>query len=203
MAGGGDDLVNVSGTQMSGASVFGGGGNDTIQFGTGMEQTGDVTIFGGAGADTMLGTSSAGEAGVVFGYSAFSDSTLSSMDTIANGLGTGTQVSFNYIPGGLTRAANFEESGSTYMYSGTNGVVAFSGTTYNELTARVNALDTTLTTTGTTVIFKDADNVAYVFAQGGSDDLLVKLDGTAVGVLSLTVSTVGDNSIITAYRATT
>ena len=136
----------------------------------------------------------------MFGYSAFSDSTLSSMDTIAHGLGTGTTVAFNYIPGGLTRAANFDESGAAYNYTATDGVVTFSGSTYSELTARVNSLDSTLTTTGATVVFKDADNVAYVFSQGGSDDLLVKLEGTAVGALGLTVSTVGSNSIITATR---
>ena len=203
MAGGGDDLVLASGVQMSGASIFGGGGNDTIQYGTGANSTGDLTIFGGAGADVMAGTSSAAEAGVVFGYSAFSDSTLSSMDTIAHGLGTGTTVAFNYIPGGLTRASNFDESGAAFNYTATDGVVTFSGSTYSELTARVESLDSTLTTTGATVVFKDADSVAYVFTQGGSDDLLVKIEGTAVGDLGLTVSTVGSNSIITATRATT
>ena len=45
------------------------------------------------------------------------------MDTIAHGLGTGTTVAFNYIPGGLTRAANFDESGAAYNYTATDGVV--------------------------------------------------------------------------------
>ena len=118
----------------------------TTPFSTRLEpltSTGDLTIFGGAGADVMAGTSSAAEAGVVFGYSAFSDSTLSSMDTIAHGLGTGTTVAFNYIPGGLTRASNFDESGAAFNYTATDGVVTFSGTTYSELTARVESLDST------------------------------------------------------------
>ena len=118
------------------------------------------------------------------------------MDTIYGGDGTGTLL-LSPSEGGLTRASNFDVSGAT----GTNGVVIFTGDgTYAELTARVNFLDSQVTTTGATVTFKDASNVAYVFSQGGSDDLFVKLNGTALGALGLTVSTVGSESIVSAAR---
>ena len=199
-AGAGTDLIDLSGAGVnSGLSIWGGGGNDTIRLGVQHLHTGtDVgRVYGGEGADQIIGTGSASVNLMTYGYSGYSDSTLASMDTIYGGDGTGDTVALAFTEGGLTRASNFDVSGAT----GTNGVVIFTGDgTYAELTARVNFLDSQVTTTGATVTFKDASNVAYVFSQGGSDDLLVKLNGTALGALGLTVSTVGSESIVSAAR---
>ena len=101
------------------------------------------TINGGAGADFLLGSASlSGGDTVAFtlGYATASDSTISAYDTIAVGMTTNSgSYKFNYAPGGAV--------GLTYSGVGitaTDGVVNFTSTYDNSVTARVSALSTFL-----------------------------------------------------------
>jgi len=213
---GGDGADSLTFETAKTAAIFGGGGNDTVTLNQQMSGAAAdysaSTIWGGAGADLFLGTAigSGGSGGstdasmqVAFGYSAFSDSTLSAMDSIGIGAGSGETYRLIYNPGGLTRAANFTND-TNGVVSGTNGVVVFSGDAYAELTSRVNALNTNITTVGAAAIFQDAQNNTYVFVQGGSDDMLVKI-GSATSAMSasmaINVSEVASVSIISAALA--
>ena len=89
---------------------------------------------------------------------------------------------FEWVP---ANAATTSFSGASF--SGTNGVIAFSGTWDNGVTARVDAIDDVITNAGSTVAFRDGDNRAYLFIQGGTTDLVVDL-ATADGLTTLTVS---------------
>ena len=140
-AGAGNDTVTILQGLAGDTEIYLGGGNDalTISGISGGYLAG--TIFGGAGADTIGsgisgGGNNVGSGGLTFGYSAFSDSTLSAMDTIAVGGGSGTYV-LRYTEGGLVRAANT----SNTTLSGANGVFTFTSTFASDVTARAEAMD--------------------------------------------------------------
>ena len=74
---------------------------------------------------------------------------------------------FEWVP---ANAATTSFSGAAF--SGTNGVIAFNGTWDNGVTARVDAIDDVVTNADSTVAFRDGDNRAYLFIQGGTTDLV-------------------------------
>jgi Ca2+-binding RTX toxin-like protein len=182
-AGAGNDTISVGATTKDGSLIMGGGGADEIIISGISGSLVAGTIFGGAGAD-VIGTGISGAGGTLgaqFGYSAFSDSTLSAMDTIAVAGGSGT-YNFRYTPGGLTRASDTSNS----TLSGANGVFNFTSTFSTDLTARVEAIDSLVTTANAVAVFSDSSSKSYLFIQGGTgnDDLLVQAGSDAAAAFT-------------------
>jgi hypothetical protein len=194
--GAGNDTIDLD--TLSSSYVFGGGGNDNIVV-TGADIGSGVlfsatTIYGGDGADHIgSGATLSGGAtvGTTFGYSAYSDSTLSAMDTIAVGgsAASGSYV-FHFAPGGIT-AATFSSTNVT----GAAGVATFTSTFDTDVTSRAAAINSAETETGAAVLFRDGSNDNYLFVQGGTTDLLVQV-GTA-GTASNGTLTVNASKTIT------
>ena len=164
-----------------------GKGTDTVNFGG--DDVGSstfiATVYGGAGADLLLQSASA-EAGdtyaVQLGYASNSESTLSAFDTVDMNVNATGTYQFRYDPGATL--GSFDGNG----VSGTNGVVTFSSTFANGVTARAEAVASNLSD-GEAVAFLDEDSKAYFFVKGSSDNLLVQVGSAAVDTLdSLTVS---------------
>ena len=181
--GAGNDSILISAGFIGGSLVFGGGDKDTINFAGGNLDSGVSfagTVFGGLGADRFVASgavSGGGTLGVTFGYSAYADSTISAMDSIAIGTAaTGVYV-LDFVPAGLSLGSF---SGS--LATGSNGVVTFTSTMDSDVTSRYNVINADMTTLGATVTFKDGAGVNYVFIQGGtSDDLITQVGQTASG----------------------
>ena len=186
-AGAGNDSIAITDGIKSGFIALG-GGNDSIQLSGNAESTTfqGTTIYGGAGADLIQSGDWSIASGTVqfeFEYATATDSVLGGSDTIAIGSDTFSGgFQFEWVP---ANASLSSFSGS--QLSGTDGIVAFSGTWDNGPTSRVEALDGLVTTEGSTVAFSDGNGRAYLFIQGGSSDLLVTL-ASADGIAALTVS---------------
>ena len=183
--GAGNDSILISGGFVGGSLIFGGGDKDTINFAGGDLASGAIfagTVFGGLGADKFQASASApsagGTLGVTFGYSAYADSTISAMDSIAIGTTAASAVYvLDFVPAGLSLGSF---SGS--LATGSNGVVTFTSTMDTDVTSRYNVINADMTTLGATVTFKDGAGVNYVFIQGGtSDDLITQVGQTASG----------------------
>ena len=191
----GNDMINNSGqvaadgNQKFQSSVIRlGAGADTLALSASVETAGiaDLTVVGGAGGDQItvqnIGTAGSG----TFAFSSYTDSLIGSGDTILVQTAAFTKqattqnsahVNFT-IPDTVSLA-----SGSTTAVgngvSGVSGVVNFSGVSDN-LTARVDALDASFTTTGTVAFFTVQDNDEFIFVQGGTNDLVVKINDSTV-----------------------
>ena len=182
--GAGNDSILISGAFIGGSLVFGGGDKDTINFAGGNPDSVASfagTVFGGLGADKFAASgavSGGGTLGVTFGYSAYADSTISAMDSIAIGTtGASAVYVLDFVPAGLSLGSF---SGS--LATGSNGVVTFTSTMDSDVTSRYNVINADMTTLGSTVTFKDGAGVNYVFIQGGtSDDLITQVGQTASG----------------------
>ena len=182
-----NDTVNINSAAVSGYIALGGGNDTLILSGDAVgADWANASVVGGAGADELLsGAVSLDKSGTLnptLIYSAYSDSTLSAMDTVVAVTTTFSGVTkFSFTPGGLS-LANFAGAG----VSGTNGIATFSGFD-NDLTSRVNAIDAAATTVGSTVAFSDGAGITYLFVQGGSTDLLIQngLSGSGVGAITL------------------
>jgi len=216
----GDDSLTLNGT-ISASTIQAGAGNDTITVLSGFKGgavaylggNADIfvasanevidsgtfagTVFGGAGGDELLSGAkhSGGTIGITFGYSAFTDSTLSAYDTIkVNYVSGGGSFVFNMTQGGISQGS-FSGSGVT----GTDGIATFSSTFSTDLTARVEALDTSLTTQGAAVTFRGGTGLNYLFVQGGStgisDDLLVQIGGDAKDSAAQSLTVAGSKNI--------
>ena len=179
-------VIDESGSILS-SRINLGKGTDTINFGGDDvgSSTYAATVYGGAGADLLLQSASA-EAGDTFGvqlgYAANSESTLSAFDTIDMNVNATGVYQFRYDPGATV--GSFAGDGVT----GTNGIVTFSSTFTNGVTARAEAVASNLSD-GEAVAFLDEDSKAYFFVKGASDNLLVQVGSAAVDTLdSLTVS---------------
>ena len=193
-----DDDVDI----MS-ATIKLGGGNDTIKFTTGSTQdittTGfaNTTIFGGAGADLLLESADITNAGLIeatFGFNT-ADSTIGGYDTIAIGGGsvTGSYL-INVSQGSLAVLTAHTASN----FTATNSLITFTSTFSQDLTARVEALDASLTDGQAAMFTETNNNLAYLFVQGGTTDTVVQI-GTAqitnfAASASLTIS--GTNSAL-------
>lgn len=182
--GAGNDSILISGGFIGGSLVFGGGDKDTINFAGGDPASGALfagTVFGGLGADRFQASgavSGGGTLAVTFGYSAYADSTISAMDSIAIGTtGASGVYVLDFVPAGLSLGSF---SGS--LATASNGVVTFTSTMDTDVTSRYNVINADMTTLGATVTFKDGAGVNYVFIQGGtSDDLITQVGQTASG----------------------
>ena len=179
-----NDLFTIATDQVDfmSSTIKLGNGADTIKFSTGTTQdittTGfaGTTIFGGAGADLILESADITSGGLieaVFGFNT-ADSTIAGYDTIAIG---GAALTASY------RLSNSQQGlgqlqMATANFTATNSLVTFTSTFSQDLTARVEAIDASMST-GEVAIFQETnDNLAYLFVQGGSSDTLVQI-GTA------------------------
>jgi len=172
-AGAGNDTVNILTSMLGGSLVLLGGGDDHIIASAGLNidsgNSFNGTVFGGAGADTFFSASvvSGGTVGITFGYDALTESTLFATDSVAVAFASGaTDYKFNYTQGGLT-LGTFSAAGVT----GTNGVVTFTSNFDTNLTARVSAINSAMTTQNAVATFRDADGKHYLFVQGGASTL--------------------------------
>jgi hypothetical protein len=207
--GAGADTINVGefGSAGSGAIIFGGGGNDSINILANKTTLGAAysagavaysagngygSIHGGAGADSITfsgkggGTSSAGLAAVMT-YSALSESTEASMDVISINKTAGVEMGLIFdIAGTLATAVGVSNRvGSVSTNAGGFLVSAGNNSSVSE---RASAMDTLLAT-GQAGLFEDASgSAAYLFVQGGSTDMLAKMDmiGASAGTITLT-----------------
>ena len=152
-----------------------------------------TTIYGGAGADMFLKNASA--AGAVaqvkaqFLYEANTESTVSAYDTIGVDGASGT-FEFRYEPGGLSRAS-FSGSNAT----GTNGMVTFTSTFATTMTAR--AAHVAANTSAGDAALVDGAGLSLPLREGSSENLVVQV-GSAVmsgaiagGSLTLSASNKG------------
>jgi len=202
--GAGNDSIAISalsaGVVIS--SVFqGGAGKDTITLAAATEGSAGasgVTVFGGLGADKLTNNMMASAGGIgTFGYSAYADSTLSAMDTVAfntAAVSAGTtygsaNVILSFAQGGIAAVSGKAASGGAVSASG--GFIVWSGYSDNSLTSRVSAIDAAYTTTGNLAVFTTNETTRYVFVQGGTTDTVIKLsdeDGLTAGVGSVNVT---------------
>jgi len=183
-AGAGADSVFIASGVGAATVIQLGGDDDHLNFSAASNiDSGDHvgTVYGGAGADRIMsgGTlSGGGTVQMVFGYSATTDSTLAGYDTIAvGGANTSGTFKFNYVPGGVS-LASFNGVG----LSGTQGVVSFTSTYGDsDVTARASAIATN-TSASEAVIFRDGNNVNYLFIKGSSlsESAIVQV-GSAAG----------------------
>ena len=200
-AGGGNDSISFRTDTVSGGAIdvlmYLGGDNDTLRIIGSADEVATFTnntVNGGLGADiytASITNNATATAGFIQAYDSLLDSTLSAMDTIAllDGAETGT-YKFRYEPGGLS-LASFSGAG----YTATNGVVIFSATFNNNVTARAEAINSS-STAGNTSTF-EANGVRYLFIAGSttagtSDDLVTQVAtnlsaalGQTAGVLTI------------------
>jgi hypothetical protein len=202
--GAGNDTITLDefGSAGSGAILQGGGGNDVIQIdteagslGVGMTAgrddnfsagNGYGTILGGAGADSITFTGaqagSAGFAGII-GYSALSESTAAGMDVISFAQSAGADdVTEKYLllDFGGTIATAIGSGAQVGSVSLNNAGFLRSAGDNSSVSDRASAMNTLLVT-GEIGTFVDASgSAAYIFVQGGSTDLLVKVDNGAL-----------------------
>jgi len=194
--GGGDDNLsaNIVGALNTNLSINGGGGNDTLWINANNASNAQQSafVFAGGNADfiTLSGNGFAVASGTKVGYAAATESNLSATDeiltidvgsfsggTLASGvINTGFQVFADYVNlvGGSTADT------TQISIDGTTREAVFTATYTLGATARVTALNSLLTTTGSTVFFSDGTGSDYLFVQGGtssttSDDLVVKM----------------------------
>ena len=169
--------------------IYGQKGDDTITLQMakiGSAGSNNLTIQGGMGADSITNSAigSAGGTGI-FQYKAYGESTLSSMDTltfrtaaISAGASTyaSSRVRVNVTTGAITLVSG---AGASGQISATGGYVVFSGYSDNSLTARVSAIDASFTTTGDAGVFTTDNSTRYLFVQGGTTDMVVRLPDVA------------------------
>jgi len=211
----GNDILRLT-SQLSAATVEGGAGEDTIGISAGAVATlfkaggdndtftlsGDAgtgtlttsTIFGGLGADTISNAnasiSGGNTVGFTWAYSSYEDSVLSAMDTIAIGgaAASGTYVFRSEMGGAVAGSFSAEQA------TGTNGVVTFTATYGTDVTSRASYINANMTTVGSTVTFKDGNNVNYLFIQGGATDVVTQV-GTAGTSVASTLNVAGAKTI--------
>ena len=184
--GAGSDTITLDefGSAGSGAFVIGGGGADSISLVTNNAGTaGDATtsagngfgaIIGGAGADSItfvgdVGASVAAAGEIVI--SSVSDSTEDAMDVIRFTAGaTNAGLLFNLdMSDGVAGNASDADKGLRFSA----GIVASAGgTNFGDM---ISAVDALVTTTGKAGTFAHSGDV-YLFVQGGSTDMLVRVD---------------------------
>ena len=163
-------------------------GADTTDFGGASIGSGsdfNATLYGGAGADILLGSAASDAADTIqiqLGYTDNSESTISAFDTVD--FNVNVSGTYQFRMDDATTIATFEGSGLT----GTNGVVTFSSTFANGVTARAEAIASN-TSNGVAAAFMDEDSKVYFFVKGASDNLLVQVGSAAsTEIEALTVS---------------
>ena len=185
--GAGADTISFSaaaGTTGTFATIRGGGENDVIDFNVAgvTGGAGRTQVVGGEGADTFnLGTTVDSGVSYDIRYTAFSESTLGSNDSISATVNiTGGFIISQTVVSAST-AANLSVGGAAGFTTTSGGIVTFGGNVANDVTARVTVLDNSLAA-GQAVGFADGSGNDFFFIQGGSaaggsaDDLLVGLN---------------------------
>jgi hypothetical protein len=205
--GGGNDLFSINSDQGSfiSSNIKLGGGNDTIKFTTGTNNADNsfakATVFGNAGADLLFDSATVAtdqRMDVTFGYNT-ADSTVAGYDTIAVGGAAITGVTYQVS---VSQASMSQLQLATANYTASNSVVTFTSTFSQDLTARVEALDST-TSKGEVALFQEGNSsLGYLFVQGGavgtSDDTLVQLGTASINSFAdghLTISGTNSNFI--------
>ena len=173
------------GTFLNSGYIFAGAGDDTINLLATLATTAGIvatTIEGGAGADklSISGVNKAGSA--TFLYSALSESTSASMDTIifakSASLGSAAAIGSAAINFKLTETVTLANGSgdATTGVTAQSGLVVFDNNLVDQdLGVRVTELDAAFTTTGTVAVFTVDGTNQFVFVQGGATDGVVKL----------------------------
>jgi len=189
-AGGDSILINaMSAGAVVSSIVYGQKGDDTITLAVpkiGSAGSNNLTIMGGLGADSITNSGIGADAGTgVFQYKGYGESTLDSMDTItfntaaisAGGAAfISSRVRVNITTGSVALVSG---AGASGQISATGGYVVFSGYSDDSLTARVSAIDASFTTTGDAGVFTTDNTTRYLFVQGGTTDMVVRLSNEA------------------------
>ena len=99
---------------------------------------------------------------------------ITAFDTVAVGIAAAESGSykFQYAAGGAV-GGTFSGEGVT----STNGVITFTSTYSNDVTARASAVAANAST-GDAAVFIDGSGINYLFVKGASDNLVVQV-GTA------------------------
>ena len=177
-------LQAVSAGSYVSSIVYGQKGDDTITLSNGTYGSAgsdNLTLQGGAGADLLTNSGVASAGTGVFTYAKYTDSTLDSMDTvgfntaaISAGVGdfVSSRIRVNVSTGSVSLATG---AGAVGTVSAASGYIVFSGFSDNSLTSRVSAIDAGYTTTGAAAVFTTDNTTRFLFVQGGTTDLVVKL----------------------------
>ena len=202
---GNDSILIMAGSAgaVNSSIIYGNKGDDTITLSMDANQSAgsqNATIQGGQGADllTNSGFNTAGGTGI-FAYKNLSESTIGSMDTVlfstaaVSAGGTteafvSSQVRIAINTGSVSLATGAGVSGQV---SASSGYIVFSGFSDNNLTARVDAIDASYTTTGAAAVFTTDNNTRFLFVQGGTTDLVAKLasaDNLSAGQANIALS---------------
>lgn len=198
--GAGSDSIFIS-AEFAGGSINGGAGVDTIEFTDYITGVGGGISFGEAGADIFnLGAGmtvvdkAVQTGGRTLGFSNFDQSTLGTMDVVSAGVtfggaGTTGNITLFKVQSDVVDMS-IANGVAVTQFTGTNGLATFTSTFAATISDRVSSLDATLTE-GQAIAFTDNTDY-FVFVQGGAaagsgtgDDLLVKLDNTAISDLTL------------------
>jgi len=207
LTGSGNDVVKVNATAATTGDITinTGAGNDTIELtvSAALAAGQSATINGGAGKDaitiTGLDAADAVYVSVVVGAG---ESTVANYDSITGfSMGTATRSVLLDFADAAVAAGNLGNTGITgytageLVYSITNGVLSFSGTSAAGLTLgqKANLVDTLITTNLNTVAFTHNTNT-YVYNENVAGDSLIELVGIT-GVTNLGV--VGDGTTVT------
>jgi len=208
-------FVSANTTATATVSITGGAGNDTLTGAAAID-----TIVGGDGADTITGltgqdtlTGGAGSDDFVFNseVGTTNDSTTAAADVItdyamSSAAATGDDISIDLdVNGGADQAIAVEANGTGagvaggVTYTVTSGILTLGGgrvikkDTHGEWLAEANGVAGTL---GDILAFEFGGDT-YIFAENGTDDVLIELDGVtgAAALLEAAVATV-DNTIL-------
>ena len=212
LGGAGNDSIliqSMSAGVLQSGLIEGGAGNDTITV-TDLIAAGSAGVIGknfegGAGSDSItlsaVGGVGGGASGT-FSFSGFSESTLSSMDTLTfntAAISADTDAAFGsskiHIFAGMGLNTGVSGAGAVGQVSASGGYVVWSGYSDNSLTARVSAIDAGYTTTGDFAVFTTDNTTRYLFIQGGSTDLVARLSNEASLSAGLTTITKSGNTI--------
>jgi len=191
----GNDTID-GGTGTYSDTLLGGTGNDSISGNAGTDSinggTGDDTITGGTGVDTLTG----GTGADVFVFDdGDSGATVALADQITD---LGTTDIIAYAESGTryaltlqadTTASASASVGSAKIVSG----VAYFATEDDTLAERVVAMDAVVSTKGTTYFSFNGDS--YVFIDGTSNNMIVKLVGVSLPSEAPTISSGRTDSV--------
>lgn len=193
--GAGNDTID-GGTGTFSDTLLGGTGNDSISGNAGKDSisggTGDDTITGGTGVDTLTGGTGTdvflfedGDSGATVAL-ADEITDLGSTDIIAYSE-SGTQYA-------LTLQANTTASASATVGSAkiSSGVATFA-TDDDTLAERIIALDAVVSTRGTA--YFSFNNDSYIFIDGTSNNMIVKLVGVSLPSEAPTISSGRTDSV--------
>ncbi len=201
--GAGDDKVYFDRiAEVLSSTIKLGKGNDSIYLSANLgsgDQFSASTLYGGAGADYLLGSAAIENndtALIVLEYNTATDSVISAYDTVAASVTASVSgfYKFNWVPANAS-VATFSASDVT----ASAGRVVFTSTYSTDVTSRVSALDTNITSNGGAAVFVDGSNNAYLFVKGSDANLVVKVGSATIsgGIndASLTISNSQDMTL--------